>query len=58
MQQKLSHLGQAKVTSAIVNGKQFYRVRVGPVPDVAHADSLLNQIKSAGIAAPRTLLNK
>ena len=39
MQQKLSSLGHATVTNAIVNGKQFYRVRVGPIADVAHADS-------------------
>jgi len=57
MQQKLSSLGHTKVTEAIVNGKKFYRVRVGPVQDVPQADALLNKVKNAGVAAPRTVVD-
>jgi len=56
LQQKLSSLGHTIMVKAIVNGRQFYRVRVGPVPDVAHADELLERVKGAGIANPRTVV--
>jgi rare lipoprotein A len=56
MQQNLSKLGQAKIVEAIVNGRKFYRVRVGPVPDVTHADALLERVKASGVAAPRTVV--
>jgi rare lipoprotein A len=57
LQQKLSSLGHASVVNAIVNGKQFYRVRIGPIPDVEHADAMILRVKQAGVAAPRTVVN-
>jgi rare lipoprotein A len=57
LQQKLSSLGHASVVPAMVNGKQFYRVRVGPIPDVEHADAMILRVKQAGIAGPRTVVD-
>jgi rare lipoprotein A len=56
MQQKLSSVGHAIVVKAIVNGTQFYRVRVGPVADVTHADALLEKMMAMGINKPRTVV--
>ncbi len=57
MQQTLGGLGHSTISEAIVNGVKFYRVRVGPVPDVAQADSLLTKVKGAGVANPRTVVD-
>jgi rare lipoprotein A len=58
MQQTLSNLGSpVKVTDAVVNGVKFYRVRVGPIPDVTHADATLSQVKQAGVANARTIID-
>lgn len=56
LQQKLSSLGHTSVSNAIVNGKQFYRVRVGPITDVEHADAMILRVKQAGVASPRTVV--
>jgi len=57
LQQSLSNLGPTKITNAIVNGQQFYRVRVGPIPDVAQADSLLAKVRGAGAPGARTIVD-
>jgi len=57
LQQSLSSVGHATISNAIVNGTKFYRVRVGPVPDVAQADSLLAKVKGAGVASARTVVD-
>lgn len=38
----------ADVYPAVVNGKQFYRVRLGPLETVDHADSLLLNLNNSG----------
>lgn len=48
MVQKLSAIGNASITQATINGKQFYRVRVGPIADVDTADRMLNRVVAAG----------
>jgi len=45
----LSKYGNAQVYPALVNGQQFYRVRFGPLSDVAQADMVLNKLVVAGI---------
>jgi rare lipoprotein A len=57
LQQSLSSLGHTTVTNALVNGRQFYRVRVGPIADVEHADAMIVRVKQAGVAAPRTIVD-
>lgn len=44
---KLYSLG-ARVVPIISNGQTIYRVRIGPVDDVAHADALLAQVQALG----------
>lgn len=48
MSQNLSHIGAVNVYPGYVNGKQFYRVRIGPVANVADADRMLSQVISMG----------
>lgn len=45
---KLRGVGQAGITQAVVNGKTFYRVRVGPLSDVDQADAMLPRVVNAG----------
>ncbi len=45
---RLSALGPTEVYPAIVNGRQFYRVRLGPVRTVDEADSLLARLVESG----------
>lgn len=42
--EQLATYGKAKVYPAVVNGKQYYRVRLGPVADVDNADLLLGKL--------------
>ncbi len=50
LQKKLASVGTAEITNAIVNGTKFYRVRVGPVPDVAAADKLVKKVEWVGVS--------
>lgn len=45
---QLSGYGQSQIVPATVNGKQFYRVRLGPFADVAQADQALAQVMANG----------
>ncbi len=57
LKDKLAPLGQVAITSAIVNGKKFYRVRVGPIADVTQADAVLEKVIKAGVAHPRIIVD-
>jgi rare lipoprotein A len=57
LQQKLSTLAPTTISNIIINGTTFYRVRLGPVPDVAHADALLAKVKQAGVPVARTVVD-
>ncbi len=57
LQHSLASLGHASVTNAVVNGKQFYRVRVGPIATVEQADAMILRVKQAGVASPRTVVD-
>ena len=39
---------QANVVTGVVNGQKYYRVRIGPVPNAAQADAVLNRLASIG----------
>lgn len=45
---KLATYGNAKVYPTTVNGKSFFRVRLGPFPGAAQADPVLNQVLLSG----------
>jgi rare lipoprotein A len=46
--QSLGGASPARVMPALVNGRQFYRVRLGPVASVDQADALLARLASTG----------
>lgn len=55
--QTLTRYAPASVTPTVVNGTKFYRVRLGPVADVAHADALLSKVKQAGATGAHTVVD-
>jgi len=57
LQQKLSSVGPTTVSTIVINGTKFYRVRVGPAADVPQADALLSKIKQAGVTGARTIVD-
>lgn len=57
LRQKLAHLGSVSTAEAIVNGKKFYRVRIGPLTTVARADDMLDKVHRAGISGARTVVD-
>lgn len=48
LKSRLAAIGPTKVHTAIVNGTNFYRVRIGPLPDVDSADIALSQVVGLG----------
>jgi rare lipoprotein A len=57
LKQHLEGLGTVTVTDAMVNGAKFYRVRVGPIANVASADTMLQRVTKAGVAKPRIIVD-
>ena len=57
LQQSLTRYGSAAISTMVVNGTKFYRVRLGPVTDVARADALLSKVKQAGVTGARTVVD-
>jgi len=53
----LSKIGQTKVADALVKGVQYYRVRVGPIANVAEADKLLKRVMTAGADNARIIVD-
>ncbi len=48
LSQRLASIGPARVYPAMVRGQNFYRVRLGPYPQVEQADAALNSAVGAG----------
>jgi rare lipoprotein A len=58
MEGKLRSLGSpVKVTRVAVNGVAIYRVRLGPIPNVVQADSLLERMVSNGVPEARIVVD-
>ncbi|MCF8468914.1 MAG: septal ring lytic transglycosylase RlpA family protein, partial [Sneathiella sp.] len=53
---RLSTLGPTKVSQVLVNGQDFYRVRVGPVDDISKADQLLADLINTGHKDARIII--
>ena len=53
---RLSTIGPTKVSQVLVNGQDFYRVRVGPVQDIAQADQLLENLIATGHTDARIII--
>jgi rare lipoprotein A len=54
---RLGAVGHTDVSTAIINGQTFYRVRVGPVASVDEADRLLTRVVNAGGAGAKIVVN-
>lgn len=54
---KLSPLGAVTVTQALVNGKDYFRVRVGPLSSVGQADRMLEAVSRAGYPDARIVVD-
>ncbi len=57
LQQRLAGLGQVRIMEATIGGRDFYRVRIGPLADVPQADTLLEQVIAAGYPGARIVVD-
>jgi len=55
---QLLNIGQIVVSPIPVNGRNLYRVRLGPVKNVAEVDRVLAQVINAGFAGAQTVIEK
>ena len=56
LKSKLSDIGAADVYGARVGGKQFFRVRIGPLRDVDQADKVLELVIARGFPGARIIV--
>ncbi|NQW00163.1 MAG: septal ring lytic transglycosylase RlpA family protein [Rhodospirillales bacterium] len=55
---KLSPLGSVSLSQVLVNGRDLYRVRLGPIESVSAADRLLEAVAEAGYPEARIVVIK
>jgi rare lipoprotein A len=53
----LSSLGLVKVSSVLVDGRDMFRVRVGPIKSITNADHMLEQVIASGYTDARTIVD-
>ncbi len=54
---RLANLGPVKVTSVLVNGRDLFRVRAGPLANVTDADRILRWVIDAGYPDARIIVD-
>ena len=54
---RAAHLGEVRVVTAQVNGKDVERVRLGPLKDVDEADRLTPKVRDLGLGDPRVAID-
>lgn len=59
MRKKLEPIGEqlVKISQAVVQGKNLYRVRIGPITDIDLSDSITTQLESLGVNEHRIVTN-
>ncbi len=57
LQKELRALGTTQVNRATINATTFYRVRIGPVDDVEHANALLQRVVQRGVPGARIIVD-
>lgn len=57
LRNKLASVGRAGIAEAVVKGVQYYRVRIGPIANVAEADRMLKKVVSSGADAARIVVD-
>ncbi|MEK9722667.1 MAG: septal ring lytic transglycosylase RlpA family protein, partial [Rhodospirillaceae bacterium] len=56
VQARLSSVGPVKISSILVNGRDLYRVRVGPLASVDAADVMLERVAQAGYSGAKIIV--
>jgi len=56
LKEKLASFGKVSVAEAVVKGTTYYRVRLGPIKNVAQADSLLKKVLRSGTDGARIVV--
>ena len=51
-----NNVGKPKMTSVIRNGVELFRVRMGPIASVDHADAVLKKVISVGYPDARIVV--
>ncbi|MGM0422446.1 MAG: septal ring lytic transglycosylase RlpA family protein [Pseudomonadota bacterium] len=54
---QLANMGVVNINEALVDGQQFYRVRIGPMRDVEQADMVLAQVADSGQSSARIIVD-
>jgi rare lipoprotein A len=49
LRQQLSRVGAANISTVNVGGRQFHRVRIGPIANVDQADTVLGKVLGSGV---------
>lgn len=53
---ELEPIGKVSITSIMINGLQYYRVRIGPVNNISRADATLAMVMSKGYTEARIVV--
>ena len=54
---KISRISPATISHVLVNNRDFYRVRVGPLASVADADRALEQVQAMGYPGAQIIVD-
>lgn len=54
---QLNRVAKTDISPALVNGRTFYRVRIGPLASVEEADQMLTRIVAAGGGDPKIIVD-
>ncbi len=59
LRKKLSPLGEQliKISQTVVDGKTLYRVKIGPLTDIDHSDSIISKLENYGVSNHRIVVN-
>lgn len=57
LSQSLSRIGPTKISVAQVDGRDLYRVRIGPLADVSMADAMLARLINSGYPGARIVVD-
>ncbi|MEC9177115.1 MAG: SPOR domain-containing protein [Pseudomonadota bacterium] len=57
LRQRLEAFGRVSVSPAVINGKRFYRVRIGPLSGVGTGDQVLARVIDFGYPGARLVVD-
>jgi rare lipoprotein A len=58
LQKKLNPLGEGllNISQATVANETLYRVRIGPITDIDHSDSIISKLENYGVSEHRIVI--